>query len=229
MRPLGDALAAAGFAVRGVRLPGHGTTVEDLASTSWIDWFGTVVEATDALVATGVRIVPIGMSMGALLGLHLAVVRPETVAGLVCCGTAIGFADRRVRLAEAVARVPPLARRFAMLPKTGRRDIQDPVTRVDSFTYAATPLAGVVQLVRLQRLVLGELRRVMQPALLLHGRHDATVPLTQLARLQRGLGSRSIEAHVLERSAHVITIDHDRDEVARLTVDFVSRIEAAAR
>lgn len=229
MRPLGDALAAAGFAVRGVRLPGHGTTVEDLATTSWLDWFGAVTDATDALLATGARIVPVGMSMGALLGLHLAVVRPDAVAALVCCGTATGFADRRVRLAQAVARVPPLARRFAMLPKAGRRDILDADARTTSFTYAATPLAGVVQLLRLQRLVVAELARVTQPALLLHGRLDLTVPVAQLARLRHRLGSRWIETHVLERSAHVITIDRERNEVARLAVDFVSRVEAAGR
>src|SRR5262249_50914792 len=42
MRPLGEALAARGFPVRGVRLAGHGTSVEDLARTGWRDWYASV-------------------------------------------------------------------------------------------------------------------------------------------------------------------------------------------
>ena len=88
------------------------------------------------------------------------------------------------------------------------------------------PLAAVVQLVRFQAIVGGEVARVMQPALLLHGRHDHSVPLANLERLRRTLGSRTVEAHVLERSWHVVTLDYDRDEVARLVGDFLVAVEA---
>ena len=88
------------------------------------------------------------------------------------------------------------------------------------------PLSGVLELLRLQAVVRDEIGRVTQPALLLHGRHDHSVPLANLELARRGLGSRLIESHVLERSWHVVTLDYDRDEVARLTADFLARIEA---
>ena len=40
MRPLAQALAAAGFTVELPLLPGHGTSVEDLIPTRWEDWSG---------------------------------------------------------------------------------------------------------------------------------------------------------------------------------------------
>src|SRR5207247_2364206 len=42
MRPLGEALAARGFPVYGVRLAGHGTDVAEPARTRWTDWFASV-------------------------------------------------------------------------------------------------------------------------------------------------------------------------------------------
>ena len=64
-----------------------------------------------------------------------------------------------------------------------------------------------------------------QPALLLHGRNDHVAPLSNLELLRRHLGSRHVESHVLERSWHVVTEDVERDQVARFTIDFLTRIE----
>ena len=46
--------------------------------------------------------------------------------------------------------------------------------------------------------------------------------------VRRGLASRLVESHVLERSWHVVTLDYDRDEVARLTADFLERVAGGA-
>jgi carboxylesterase len=226
MRPLGEALAAAGFPVRAVRLPGHGTNVADLARSGWVDWLEAASAALALLARDVPRVAIAGQSMGALLAIRLAVTRPREIAALVLCATALDVRGLRARLLPLVRRVPPLARRWALLPK-GARDIADPVARAESFTYDAMPLAAVLQLLALQRIVRRELGRVTQPALLLHGRDDHTIPVGQLGRLRRGLGSGWIEAHVLERSWHVVTLDRDRDEVGRLAADFLARVAAA--
>jgi esterase/lipase len=66
---------------------------------------------------------------------------------------------------------------------------------------------------------------VTQPVLLLHGRDDHVAPVSNLALLRRRLASRDIEWHVLERSWHILTEDVERDLVARLTIDFLTRVE----
>ncbi|RYG65174.1 esterase, partial [bacterium] len=38
VRYLGDRLVEAGYTVRGLRLPGHGTSIADLDRTRWEDW-----------------------------------------------------------------------------------------------------------------------------------------------------------------------------------------------
>jgi carboxylesterase len=227
MRPLGEALAARGFPVRGVRLAGHGTDVADLARTRWVDWFASVEEECDRLRGDVRRVAAVGMSLGALLALHLAAARPADVDALVLCGTPLRLGDPRARWLPALARIPWVARRWGTIPKAGGPDIADPAVRAASRSYAAMPLVGLVELLRLQAVVRAEIGRVTQPALLLHGRHDHSVPLANLDVVRRSLASRTIETHVLERSWHVVTLDYDRDEVARLVGDFLERVEAA--
>lgn len=226
MRPLGDALAEAGFPVRAVRLAGHDTSIEDLARTRWTDWFASVESGLARLRAEVARTVVAGLSLGAVLALHAAATHPSEVDGLVLCGTSLMVADRRVRWLPVLARLPWLPPRYTLIPKVGGRDIADPVMRAASPSYDALPLSAVAQFVRLQAVVRLELASVTQPVLALHGRLDHTAPLANVDLLRRGLGSRSIESHVLERSAHVITVDAEREQVARLAVDFVERIDA---
>jgi carboxylesterase len=115
--------------------------------------------------------------------------------------------------------------RAQLLPKPNGPDIADPDMRAASRSYSAMPLAAVLELLRLRAAVRGELRRVTQPALLLHGRNDHSVPVVNLELLARKLGSRQVEMHVLERSWHVVTVDYDREEVARLAIGFLDRLE----
>src|SRR5439155_483073 len=95
------------------------------------------------------------------------------------------------------------------------------------FPVHAVRLAGLAERVRLRAVVRRELSHVTQPALLLHGRHDHSVPLANLELLRRSLGSPWIETGVLEHSWHVITMDVERDEVGRLAAEFLERVEAA--
>jgi len=227
MRLLGEALAVRGFPVHAVRLAGHGTDVADLAHTRAGEWIASVEEGVARLRATAPRLAVVGMSMGALLALYHAAHRPAEVAALVLCGTPIHLSGWRLRYLPLVTRIPWLARRYALIPKeNGGPDVADPVARAASPSYRAVPLTGVVELLGLQRRVRRLLGRVTQPALLLHGRHDHSVPLANLRLLRRRLGSRTIETHILEHSWHVITIDYDREEVARLAGEFLERVEA---
>jgi carboxylesterase len=226
MRPLGEALAARGFPVRGVCLPGHATSVEDLAATRWTDWFGEVLREGERLADGTAGVAVVGMSLGALLGLHLAATHARLVRALVLCGTPLETRGLRARILPFLARVPWFAERWATIPKRGDGpDIADPAARAASRSYRTMPLGGILELLSLQGVVRAELERVRQPALLLHGRGDHSVPVACVVRLRQRLGSRCVEAHVLERSWHVVTLDYDREEVARLAADFLDRVD----
>lgn len=226
MRPLAERLAAAGFPVRLVRLAGHATTPHDLARTRWTDWLASAADGLQAQRRVTPRVALVGFSMGGLLALQLAAERPREVEALVLCAAALELRTPGVRLLPWLCRLPGIRERIPLLPKGGR-DLADRTRRRTSQAYDRVPVCALLDLLELQRRVGALLPRVRQPALLLHGRLDRTVPLGCHDRLRRGLASSWLESHILERSAHVLPEDHDRDEVGRLAADFLDRVERA--
>jgi carboxylesterase len=227
VRPLGDALATAGFPVRAARLAGHATTPSDLARTTWRDWLGSAEVALTTLRAETSRTVVAGISLGALLALVLAARRPREVAAVVCCATPLRLRDRRLDLLRSLGWLPPpVQRRYVNLRK-GQRDISDPDARAGSRSYDVIPLPALLSLMRLRGVARRVLPQVTQPAMLLHGRTDHVAPVSNLELLRRRLGSRHVEWHVLDRSWHIVTEDVERELVARLTIDFLTRVEGS--
>jgi len=95
MRPLGEHLAERGFAVRAPLLPGHGALVEDLARTTWRDWYATAEESWGELGKRSERRAVVGLSMGALLALHLAHEHASEVGAVAALAPAIRLRDQR--------------------------------------------------------------------------------------------------------------------------------------
>src|SRR5262245_43261038 len=76
VRGIAEAMASTGFDVELPRLPGHGTTVEDMLSTDWADWSGEVDRAVERLTTRVEHIVVVGQSMGGTLVLRAALDHP---------------------------------------------------------------------------------------------------------------------------------------------------------
>src|SRR3954447_11215780 len=87
MRGVAEAFAAAGFSVELPRLPGHGTSVDDMLTTTWEDWTGEVEAGYQRLAARTDQVVVAGLSMGGALTIWTAIQHPE-VAGIVCINAA---------------------------------------------------------------------------------------------------------------------------------------------
>ncbi len=227
LRSLGDALSAAGFRAHAVRLPGHATTVTELATVDRRDWIATVEAAARAMAADVPQVALVGLSLGALLALAVAESGSIPLRALVLLATPLRFADERTAMLRFVAWVPGVVGPERLVHKRRGRDILDDAARARSRAYDAFPLASVVELLRLRAAVKRRLDRVTQPTLVLHGRHDRTAPVANVDELRRRLPARPLETAIFERSAHVLTEDAERDAVAARVVDFLARVERA--
>jgi carboxylesterase len=212
LRGLGAYLAEKGIAVTAPRLPGHGTSWQDLNTRTAEEWVDAVESAFHAMAAEKDEVFLVGLSFGGGLVLDLAARYPNDVAGIVTLAGMVETRDPRRHLAPVVRKV------LRSLPGVGN-DIADPSGKEIAYdrlpTNAAWHMLGF-----LKRAKLG-LGAVTAPILVLHGRNDHTVLPFNAEVIHSSVGSTDKELVWLERSYHVITLDHDRDEVFDRTHRFI--------
>ena len=216
VRPLAEFLAADGFTVSLPRLPGHGTSVADMMTTSWADWTGAALDAYDDLAARTARVAVVGLSMGGGLSAYIA--QRRDVGAVV-------FINPLVK-----PPVPEMIDGLNQLIEAGLTTIDaigSDVKRegVSELAYDATPLACAKSLFDGIGEVYDALGSIVAPSLLLSSREDHVVTADNgddLVARVRG----PIERVWLENSFHVATIDNDQPLVESLTRDFIHKTVA---
>ncbi len=218
MRGLAEAFAGGGYHVEMPRLPGHGTTVEDMLTTSWADWSGEVEAAYQRLTERASTIVVAGLSMGGSLTLWVAGQHPD-IAGLVCVNPATQpQAPEIVAMLEAM-----VAEGTIVMPGIGS-DIADPDAKESA--YEGTPIPCLLSLVNDGLAVIGPtFPSLRMPLLLLTSPQDHVVEPVQSDFLADTYGG-PVERITLERSYHVATQDYDKDLIFAESVAFADRVVA---
>ncbi len=233
IKPLAEGLAGRGFTVHAPALAGHCGTLEDLARTRWPDWQRSVEQALDRLLAAvGGPVGVAGFSLGGLLALRLARLRPHDIAALVVMSAPLRLRSLQIQALRALARVPALLRR-ASLPKLGGYDMFDEEMKRKNPSLTALPLAGVVSMLELGDIIRADLPAIRIPTLVAHGHRDRTVPLDDSLELVGSLGSEVIERLWLPQSGHLIAIDVERtmliDAAGRFLVTHLPETNSALR
>lgn len=216
MRLLGEALAARGFAVDGVKLAGHAGTTRELARTTWHDWYQSAAEALDRLRdrVGGKRVAVVGLSMGGLLALELARLRGDALAAICVMSAPLWLPPQAEKFSQVMGRLP-LVRSLA-LPKLAGSDIRDKVMKQrnhDAVPRAGMPLPALASLVELGAHLRDKLGDVKTPTLLIHSERDHTVPYDCMDAIANRLGTAAYKKVTLRESFHVITLDVERDRV----------------
>lgn len=217
MRPLAEALADAGFTVELPRLPGHGTSVEEMLTTRWADWSAAADDAYVRLAARCDQVVVTGLSMGGTLTLWLATRHPE-IAGIVPINAAAQSAPA-MRAGLDQARDAGID----VVDAVGG-DIADP--DATELAYDKTPVEPLLSLLDAVDELQGELSSIRCPVLVVVSDQDHVVdPVSSQVIAERVSGP--VEVVRLTRSYHVATLDHDRDLIAERTIAFARRVTSA--
>jgi carboxylesterase len=220
VRSLGHAFHAGGFTVDVPRLPGHGTTPDDMAETSWRDWTAAVDRSYRALADSCDRVVVAGLSMGGALSLWLAAEHPE-IAGVVAVNPLV---DAPALGAAREAATAALAAGERFLPAIGN-DIAKPGVHEIAYDYA--PAACTISALDGVAALAPRLRETRVPLLLFQSLQDHVIPPSSRELLEASYGGR-LEVVELTRSFHVATLDYDAEEIERRAVEFALAMVAAS-
>ena len=212
MRPMGEFLNERGIAVHGARLAGHGTRPEDLARTTWRDWYTSALGAVHGLRGRCRAVFACGLSLGGALSLLLAA--DKEVDGAIAVNTPLHPYDRRLKYARFLAPLKPYT------PK-GLANLHDPAALADHADYLRIPTRAAAELRRVTRALERALPRVDAPVLVIQSRLDRVVPPENGQTIFDRIATSDKRLVWLARGGHIATEDYDKEIVFEETLRFI--------
>jgi carboxylesterase len=238
LRFIAQAMGRAGHTVYCCQLAGHCGTPEELRRSTWREWYDSVEAAHDLLREHCDIIVAGGLSMGAMLALHLARRRPDGVHGLLLFAPTLkldGWSMPWYSKLLPYLRPFPVRLEFDLAEREpyGLKDERVRALVVSSMQCGdgqagvfSTPMRSFANFNALVAVVKRELAKVRQPALLVHPRDDDMASLNNTQYLLAHLGGLA-DALILDDSYHMVTLDQQRHIVVERVQRFVAWLEAS--
>ncbi|MCX6395870.1 MAG: alpha/beta fold hydrolase [Propionibacteriales bacterium] len=215
MVPWGKYLAEQGYAVAVPRLPGHGTTWQEMTTTRYADYYAAIEKEFDELKARTDVVVVGGLSMGGCLTLTLTERRPGEVAGLVMVNPAVASTNKQLLL------LPVMKHLVAAFPAIGN-DIKK--EGVVEYAYPKTPLKPLASMLAEWKRIRADLPKVTAPVLLFRSADDHVVDPSSARIILDGISSSDKQERVLTESYHVATLDNDAPQIFAESAAFIRRV-----
>ncbi len=210
MRPIGEELVKRGFRCVGPVMAGHHQTHVELGRVHWREWVDEAADHLEQLRDEAEHVVVAGMSMGGLVTLALAA--SHTPAAIAVMGAPL-------QLPRSIRWRIPIGKYFKpYFPKSdgpGGPDIREHGARERHPGVDAIPLAGMHEILKLQKHVRGVLERIVCPTIVAHGAYDETASPRDAYRTLGEINAGRRELFIGERSGHVISVDYDSAECAK--------------
>jgi carboxylesterase len=215
MRPMAEYLAEhTNWRLKGILLPGHGTTVEDMQNAGGEGWIAAVEKAYEDLARDCRHVFLAGVSLGGTICCHVGLRRRKDpkLRGLIMMAPAFGVSLKKTAGVR-------LLRPFIKLRKKNRR-ASDYFLDHQLYSYVYNPLNRVADLLNLGSAALrrlGELKGL--PVVLFAGDLESTVSLEKMhAAARHNPWMRFVR---LPKSRHILTLEPDREMMFEATVKFV--------
>lgn len=219
VRRLGKYLQRRGFWVYAIRLPGHGTSVADLAGRSYAEW-REAVENGYALLNTICKKVFIGgIAVGGNLGLDLAARVPE-VAGVFAICPPYGLRNYSTNF------MPTRDVWDRILSKLKRGEIEQEFL---DFThgnrhvnYPQNPVHAISEVGKFLESMEEAYLKIGQPTLVIQADGNPVVDPAGSKQLYDKIGSTQKEYNLLSYGRHVLVNGKGAEKVFQKITDFIS-------
>jgi carboxylesterase len=220
LRPWAEYLAGAGLSVSVPRLPGHGTTWQEMSRTRWEDWYAEVDRGYEDLRGRAGEIFVMGLSLGGCLALRMAELRGTGISGLVLVNPSLAADTKLFALAPLLKLVVPSLKGVGSdIKKEG----------VHELAYDRVPVRAAATLPALWRLTRSRLAEVTQPVLVYRSTVDHVVGPASMRVLRAALPADQLTVRDCSDSYHVATLDNDAQTIFTGSLEFVRSHSHAGR
>ncbi len=217
MLSLGKFLHEKGFSVHGVCLAGHGSNYRNLPNYSYLDWIKSCSDGLDLLRMKCDAIIPIGISMGALLSTLLIHQKKKVnFQKLVLLAPAFGLKSKLASLA-------PILSYFVKFIYKGDSVLQYYLDH-ELYAYYYYPTKAIAQYLKLRKLFHTESVHITVPTLISYGELDDTIAKNEIDEVIRRKfdPETKVQIKIYPSSAHNFTTDPDAPELFEYIYQFIS-------
>lgn len=173
IRKLAEYLFRHGYAVYGVRLRGHGTAPEDLASRRWEEWYDSVNRGYVVLKNTVKEMAISGFSTGAGLAILQSINKKKHFKGVVPINAPLKLNNIASRLASSVVHWNNFLEKIHI--KRAKMEFVTNRPENAHINYFRNPVKGVAELEKFMNIVESKLNELNIPVLIIQGSNDPVV------------------------------------------------------
>lgn len=221
VRPFAEYLQKQGFAVYGVRLRGHGTTPEDLAQRTWLDWYESLNRGYAVIKSLTDRIFVGGFSTGGGLSLLAAGRKGDKVSGVFAVNAPLHLRNYAARLAPSLVTMNNLFTRVSGRPSQWEFVENRPEN--PHINYGRNPIRGVRELKEAMEAMEAALPDIKAPTLIVQGSKDPIVEPESGVSIFERVGSRDKVLLMIERERHGIVNGEGCTDIFEMVHDFLLR------
>jgi esterase/lipase len=226
MRGLAEYLNLLGYTVYVPRLKGHGTSPDDLAERSHVEWIESVEEGCLMMMNRHESIVVGGFSTGAGLALDFVTRLEddrEKIKGVFAVAPPMRLKDFSSRFVPAVTVWNLLMETFHM--DSARKEFVENHPENPHINYHRNPVSGVREIEKLMKELEERLPEVKVPAFVLQSGVDPVVNVKGTRALYERIGSERKEYHLFDINRHGILLHEGSDRVYRAISHFIETLD----
>lgn len=201
-------------------LRGHGTRFQDLQGVSYKDWVEDARKALFELSKNVDKVIVVGLSMGGLVTLKLAMDYPDKIAGVVTVAAALKFADPLAGFSKILAKIVP----YWPGPKT----FNDKVLAKKSTNYKWFPTKAFVSLYDFSKVIEKDLPKVKVPILVIHSKEDHVITPASANIIYEKVASPYREIKWFYKSGHEMMQDMEAEQVFNTIDEFVLKFRKSS-
>ena len=221
VKKLAEYLGQQGYYVQADNLPGHGTSIEDCNLTTHDEWLSFVEQKIASMYTKCDKVIVMGVSMGAVLTLHLASIFP--LDGAVVAGGLFKFKNEfnvrvLVRLLHRFKTTQPKRKNFTKE--------QLKIINNQFYGYDHYPLIALNEMRKMIDKVKCNLHKISSPILLIHSKIDQTATFENFQIIKKSLKNTPLSTLVLEKTGHHVfdTEESDKEEIFSKISSFTKNI-----
>ncbi len=214
-------------------LPGHGQYLQEIRSIKWQDCLNFSMNKYMEIKKEYEEVYVGGSCLGAVIALAIAA-ESSSVSGIVALSTTLFLDGWTIPWYKFLI---PLAlntvfRYYYSFPEKAPYGIKNPKVRekmllmMNKSTIALEyiPMTTIYELLSFSKYTRNNLEDITAPCFIIHSKLDDISSLKSARLIYKNISSKIKSLCILENSYHMLTMDNDKDLVAKKTIDFLNNI-----